>query len=639
MTFLKLYLHGVEKSQLSLEEGREYIIGRSETSDLVLDAVPGISRQHLRVSYRNRWIVEVLSKFGELYLDGKKTAEIHLENGKRFSVPPYDFEFIDQTQPGLGLGDQEPHVKVGSIDDERTFVGTSSVVAYLSLFDENRQLSQIFKLEGGTWVAGRETSNSLFVDNPRFSRKHFEIRKDSGAYLIRDLRSSNGTRLNGIPLSEEWSFLQSGDRIEVSDWSLVFEIRDELFDQKWAEVKDFVRAPVVFDSNSQDWPTMPLESHPNGGFSNGPEYSAAQGPYLEPPVQKKNPQMIRILIAVLIVGGVWMYFSDPNAGKGESEQKRSSANSGSPFEKLSSDQQQYVRDSYRLADSLFKQGRYELARQEISKIHQLVPMYLESKTLEQLAEVAIQTQIDQQKAEAREKDQKQLETTILVQVEKCRPLLRQEVTPSRMDDCLSSVMALNPAHPEIMSLRAQAEELQNQRLMAEGRAADYRAQVRRRDAIFSRARDLLAKGDTDEAVRVFQSLIASSLPDPKNLRAEAKRQIASIQQNKVESQSVLQKQADEAYQKGDLKSAFNALKQAKRINPDNEVVRGRMTSILRDLRKQMQAYYQEAILEESVGEVDSAKAKWKKIIETSVPEEEYYKKSTIKLKRYGTSID
>jgi tetratricopeptide (TPR) repeat protein len=88
-----------------------------------------------------------------------------------------------------------------------------------------------------------------------------------------------------------------------------------------------------------------------------------------------------------------------------------------------------------------------------------------------------------------------------------------------------------------------------------------------------------------------------------------------------------------------LKSAFNALKQAQRINPDNEVVRGRMTSILRDLRKQMQAYYQEAILEESVGEVDSAKAKWKKIIETSVPEEEYFKKSTIKLKKYGTSID
>jgi len=37
-----------------------------------------------------------------------------------------------------------------------------------------------------------------------------------------------------------------------------------------------------------------------------------------------------------------------------------------------------------------------------------------------------------------------------------------------------------------------------------------------------------------------------------------------------------------------------------------------------------------------VGEVESAKSKWKKIRELSVPEEEYYKKSTIKLKRYGS---
>lgn len=636
MTLLKLFVNGIEKQQLQLEEGREYLVGRAENCDLILDPTPGISRQHLRISFRERWIVEVLSKFGELYLDGEKTKEIYLENGMKFSVPPFEFEYIDQTQPGLAAAPSHNVESSELVDDERTFVGVQSIVGYLSLFDENRQVSQIFKLEGGGWIAGRETSNSLFIDNPRFSRKHFEICRDSGAYLIRDLKSSNGTRLNGIPLSEEWSLLQSGDRIEVSDWSLVFEIRDELFDQKWAEVKDFVRAPVVFDSGPQDWsasmPTVgasdPLSSIGGAQYSADPQY------YAEPPVPKKNPLMIRVVIGVLIVSGAWLYFTDPQSGS-PAERPQASAATGSPFERLTPQQQQYVKDSYRLADSLFKQGRYELARQEISKIHQLVPVYLESKTLEQLADVAIQTQIDQQKAEAREKEQKQLETTIMVQVEKCRPLLRQEVSPQRMDECLSSVIALNPAHPEIMSLRAQTEEMESQRLMAQERAADYRAQVRRRDVIYSRAQDLLAKGETEEAVRVLQSVISSSLPDPKNLRAEARRQIASIQQNKVESQGVLQKQADEAYQRGDLKAAFNALKQAKRINPDNEVVRGRMTSILRELRKQMQAYYQEAILEESVGEVDSAKAKWKKILESSVPEEEYFKKSTIKLKKYG----
>jgi hypothetical protein len=49
----------------------------------------------------------------------------------------------------------------------------------------------------------------------------------------------------------------------------------------------------------------------------------------------------------------------------------------------------------------------------------------------------------------------------------------------------------------------------------------------------------------------------------------------------------------------------------------------------------MQALYQEGILEESVGEVETAKTKWKKIIDQSLPDEDYYKKAKMKLKKYG----
>ena len=77
------------------------------------------------------------------------------------------------------------------------------------------------------------------------------------------------------------------------------------------------------------------------------------------------------------------------------------------------------------------------------------------------------------------------------------------------------------------------------------------------------------------------------------------------------------------------------LKKALKINPDNESVKSKINFSLNELKKQMQVLYQEGILEESVGEVDSAKAKWKKIIDSSVPDEEYYKKSMIKLKKYG----
>jgi hypothetical protein len=53
-----------------------------------------------------------------------------------------------------------------------------------------------------------------------------------------------------------------------------------------------------------------------------------------------------------------------------------------------------------------------------------------------------------------------------------------------------------------------------------------------------------------------------------------------------------------------------------------------------ELKKQMQALYQEGVREESVGEVETAKVRWRKIVELSIPEEDYYKKAKIKLRKY-----
>ena len=93
-------------------------------------------------------------------------------------------------------------------------------------------------------------------------------------------------------------------------------------------------------------------------------------------------------------------------------------------------------------------------------------------------------------------------------------------------------------------------------------------------------------------------------------------------------------QADDAVKKGDLKTAISVLKKAIEINPDNETLKGRVNSHLGELKKQMQVLYQEGVLEESVGEVETAKTKWKKIIELSLPEEDYYKKARTKIKKY-----
>ncbi len=61
---------------------------------------------------------------------------------------------------------------------------------------------------------GRGTSNSAIVADLAMSRKHFEILQQSDdSYQVRDLRSVNGTALNGVKIKEADLF--HGDRIEA----------------------------------------------------------------------------------------------------------------------------------------------------------------------------------------------------------------------------------------------------------------------------------------------------------------------------------------------------------------------------------------------------------------------------------------
>ena len=63
---------------------------------------------------------------------------------------------------------------------------------------------------------GRDSSNSVSLDDKLVSRKHAIIKKIKGVNFIRDLGSTNGTFVNGkqIP-SEEYICLQPNDKITI----------------------------------------------------------------------------------------------------------------------------------------------------------------------------------------------------------------------------------------------------------------------------------------------------------------------------------------------------------------------------------------------------------------------------------------
>lgn len=77
------------------------------------------------------------------------------------------------------------------------------------------------ELGGAPAVVGRSRACTLVLSDPNASKEHLRIAWEDGAWVLRDLGSSFGTRVNGKPASQR--VLEPLDRIEVGDTVLIFE--------------------------------------------------------------------------------------------------------------------------------------------------------------------------------------------------------------------------------------------------------------------------------------------------------------------------------------------------------------------------------------------------------------------------------
>ena len=77
------------------------------------------------------------------------------------------------------------------------------------------------RLEGQAVRLGRDSANDLaFPGDPKISRSHAELRDRDGQWIIVDLASSNGTKVNDRRIDQHP--LRDGDRIQLGRTTIVF---------------------------------------------------------------------------------------------------------------------------------------------------------------------------------------------------------------------------------------------------------------------------------------------------------------------------------------------------------------------------------------------------------------------------------
>lgn len=638
MTKLIVRHKGQVTNEIILDPSKSWYAGRKPDADILLEGEKGISREHFRIYEENGvWNLEVQSKIGNVTSNGEVINSAVLVPGYIFALPPYEFEIAQvdaNTSTRLTDGD-----KTSVSLSDRTMIHTVVLSAYVKIMNEEGDIQQKIRLEGGdTWIAGRDVNAQILISDHKVSRKQFEIRKTTLGYEIIDLGSVNGTFINEKVLEpEDAVVLKSGDVIRVLNHKLIFEIIDPNFFDK-VENLPMISDPVVEEAPAQEY--LPIEQpiQPQMDYSN---QNYDMSPPMEDPAAARTKKF-RIGIAILVAVGAIVYLtSQPKDDGGISNVAPVGAD---PLSALTPQQKSEYKQSLELAKRYHMEGNYNLAlseSEELAKKFNVKDPELER--VKNTAQAAIESQKLLIKQEKEAKEREMMEARIQSVTAQCGKDLNQYDREEDLDTCLVEALQLNPAHPSIMDLKGKMQAIMLEKEAQRAQRAEYNKRVAQLRGLHEQAQKVEETDDYVATIEAYKKVINSSLPDPNNLKGKSERHLAKLKIKMDKKIKEYTKQATDHKAKNELKQAILVLRAALKIDPTREDLKERAEDYKNELRKQMMVYYQEGVLEEGFGNVEGgdnragAKEKWKKIIELDVTDGEYYQKAFIKLKKYGAT--
>lgn len=196
-----------QPAELLLTEGAALSIGRLETNDISLRE-QHVSRQHAVINYNDGifMITDLGSANGVYVNDVRVTQPYPLIAGDiiRLYVPTLYFDAVP-------------------IDEDSNTKGNSTVITAVVGLGKGKliltngvQEGTAIPLMGTQITIGRATTKAdweVCLNDPSVSRPHARLEYRDESWVLSDLGSSNGTLVNGSPVSEKGRVVKDGDVI------------------------------------------------------------------------------------------------------------------------------------------------------------------------------------------------------------------------------------------------------------------------------------------------------------------------------------------------------------------------------------------------------------------------------------------
>jgi pSer/pThr/pTyr-binding forkhead associated (FHA) protein len=698
MSYLRVKQSGKLVKEIILDEAKSYMAGRKEGADIYMEAAKAISREHFVLKFDQAWTVEVLSRFGDIQFNNDRVRQFTLQEDSVFSIYPYDFEFIKKDPKIIASSQSMPmsadlsvmenqNAVAGDADEfEKTSVGGISFLPHIQFMDGNQFLQNLVVLsDQAEWVAGREASCDILINDHRASRKQFKITRNGNNYFIVDLGSVNGTSLNSHALAPNVATpIKSGDCIQVLDTVMLFELKNKDFDNELKKIQEAnflnpqqTNLPALHTGmsiahtqatqnslvhyTSEQAPLPSMYQNQNQGMApyadqNALNYNYQQAPlpegeyedYDDPGTDRKK-QIRLLLVAAVVLVLMFVGYSEFLTPKKSTKL----ANSSDPYSKLSPSELSLLKQSYEIATDYYFKKSFQLSYDEAQKIikkledsgiqYKKTKFGLEVDDLLKNATIAIEAQreIDRHNKELDIKQkQDQIVSTVYNECEK-KLGSNPEMSLAEYDECAREAVLINPEHPQHQSavLKIQLHIEEKNRKAAEQK--DYRERVAKLKSIYDRAHSTEKSGNFLQAVDEYKVVLRQDLPDPEELKDISQRKIASIQKMISSKSSKYVDDGEKFATQKKYKDAIDQFRKAQKVNPLDSSFEDRIASLRRELAKEIKPIWDESVIEEQYNQVECldnkscAIKKWKEILELDVKDGEYYSKALVKLKKYG----
>lgn len=636
-------------SELRLTSGQTYKVGRLENCDMVLEKLPGISREHFEISEESpgQWRVNVLSEIKLVEINGEERKDFVLAGEGSFELDPFVFHYEGEQSSKIPLNamvenslealpseqddiedfknDDDSKSFSGSFggNDEKTAIHSFSGLPYIKIIGQDGKKSEYFRLEGNLWVVGGHEGASVYIREPGAVPSHFEISKTEKGFFIIDLGSPQGTELNGQKLvAKKHSRLLSGDIITVGNTSLQFELRDKAFKRKISNIPlNMYKNPLVFFDQDVAMVSIDEEDNAEGRVEEIKERS-----------NKNQKNKLRpLLIAAAVIG--LAFVAKNEFGSKESNKKAAKAND--PFSELSPRDQKMVLQSYKLANQMYLSQNYELALAQLDNLHQIIPVYKKSREWEEFCINARDVQREQAAIAQQRREADELEEKVNSFISQCEGQFRNSEDIDGVKACLIPATDLDPNNPRISNLISDVTARHEEKKIRLKLAQENADKIRRGKELFERAKVLHKKQKWLDAIEAYENHIHSGLPDPKGLVKKSKRSLSSIEKQINSRKSAFMGQAQNNYTSSNLKEAIRLARKAQKVDPYDPKISAFLFQVEKELTNRMKAIFMDSKIEEQFSNLEASRIKWEEIVKKDIEDGEYYQKARRKLKQYG----